>query len=82
MHLRAGVAAVAVVDTAGVRGWRSYGRRVRRRPYTGYDRLPLTDVKVLDVRRPESAAPRDVAADARIAIRGKLTCASSASRTR
>jgi hypothetical protein len=52
------------------------------RSLTGYDGLPLTDVEVLDVRRPESAAPRDVAADARIAIRGKLTCASSASRTR
>src|SRR5258707_4217507 len=44
------------------------------RSLTGYDGLPLTDVEVLDVRRPESAAPRDVAADARIAIRGKLTC--------
>jgi len=52
------------------------------RSLAGYDGLPLTDVEELDVRRPESAAPRDVVADARIAIRGKLTCASSASRTR
>ena len=38
------------------------------RSLAGYDRLPLTDVEVLDVRRPESAAPRAVAGDARIAV--------------